>query len=188
MKRTCAKCRKKLEKIRVGKQRYCLSCHARFMRETRKPWKDLPPAEKRKATARSMANTYQQRGRIKKKPCADCGKSGEEKHHEDYDKALDVIWLCRKCHLRRHAEMKAGAERQGGRKRLLRRSESSEKRDCAKCSEPLSERRIASKQSYCRPCHAAYMRERRAKRRAEHDSMAQELARLRARVGREMEV
>ena len=37
---------------------------------------------------------------------SDCGESRPHGHHENYDKPLDVIWLCPLCHKRRHKEMK----------------------------------------------------------------------------------
>ena len=42
--------------------------------------------------------------------CSHCGltPSRIDGHHEDYSKPLEVTWLCRECHWRRHAEM--GAE------------------------------------------------------------------------------
>ena len=35
-------------------------------------------------------------------PCADCGNPGEHRHHDDYGKPEDVVWLCAPCHRRRH--------------------------------------------------------------------------------------
>ena len=37
--------------------------------------------------------------------CEDCGDAQYiQGHHEDYDKPLEVLWLCRPCHLRRHGK------------------------------------------------------------------------------------
>lgn len=40
-------------------------------------------------------------GQLLKKPCF-CGSIDVEAHHEDYAKALEVIWICRQCHHRHH--------------------------------------------------------------------------------------
>ncbi len=39
--------------------------------------------------------------------CADCGELSDKirAHHEDYTQPLDVLWLCRECHRRRHARL-----------------------------------------------------------------------------------
>jgi predicted DNA-binding protein YlxM (UPF0122 family) len=57
-----------------------------------------------------------QRGLIQKKQtCEQCGKapkfkdgrSGVQAHHDDYNKPLDVRWLCQKCHHLWHRQHKA---------------------------------------------------------------------------------
>lgn len=45
--------------------------------------------------------------RLKKEPCARCGEKKVHAHHEDYNKPLDVVWLCVKCHQRHHHGDKA---------------------------------------------------------------------------------
>jgi hypothetical protein len=36
--------------------------------------------------------------------CADCGGQARDYHHEDYDKPMKVVPLCRSCHKKRHRQ------------------------------------------------------------------------------------
>lgn len=85
---------------RMQGQRKCKSCHAEYMREWRKG-RELTAEQKKKDSCRSYAGVYLRRGKIEKKSCA-CGNQDSEMHHHDYDKPLEVEWLCRKCHLSLH--------------------------------------------------------------------------------------
>lgn len=63
----------------------------------------LPEAEKQKRRkARSDANHAIRDGKITKESCEICGRSDAQMHHHDYDKPLEVKWLCRKCHWDEH--------------------------------------------------------------------------------------
>ncbi len=44
------------------------------------------------------------KGKIKRKPCIICGNPNSDAHHKDYNKKLDVIWLCRTHHMRIHSK------------------------------------------------------------------------------------
>ena len=65
----------------------------------------IRPKDEKYYARRKLQNAVK-RGDIKKPIyCQDCG---EEKkltaHHEDYSKPLDVIWLCYRCHGKRHRQ------------------------------------------------------------------------------------
>jgi len=34
-------------------------------------------------------------------PC-ECGEPGKHRHHRDYTKPFEIVWLCTKCHRREH--------------------------------------------------------------------------------------
>lgn len=58
-----------------------------------------------KNSARQKARTAVRLGNLKKQPCEKCGTEKAQMHHDDYDKPLDVRWLCAKCHRAHHDEM-----------------------------------------------------------------------------------
>lgn len=41
-------------------------------------------------------------GKILRKPCVSCGNKTSEPHHPDYNKPLEIIWLCHSCHKNLH--------------------------------------------------------------------------------------
>lgn len=46
------------------------------------------------------------RGLIEKAPCEVCGSAEVDAHHDDYDKPMDVRWLCRRHHQAEHRRLK----------------------------------------------------------------------------------
>jgi hypothetical protein len=101
-KNTCSKCEGTMEDNRAGKYSYCKSCHNSHARENRKKHSELTSEQKLKANCRSYLNVYIKRGIIIKQPCSVCGDPKVEGHHEDYNKPLEVVWLCRPCHMAHH--------------------------------------------------------------------------------------
>ena len=99
MEKLCSKCRKAPPR---ANQRYCQECHNAYMRVSRPLYCDLPPEEKKRSISRAYANVYQKRGKIVPSPCSMCLSPEAQKHHDDYDKPLQVRWLCRKCHVELH--------------------------------------------------------------------------------------
>ena len=83
------------------RQRTCKPCHAAYMREWRNTH-SLTPEQRLKDKARSYAGVYLRRGKLDRKPCVICGSVNTQMHHEDYSKPLDVVWLCRECHMELH--------------------------------------------------------------------------------------
>ena len=57
---------------------------------------------RKKNNARSVASQAKKKGKIKRKPCYICGDRGMIMHHEDYNKPLEIIWLCKTHHYMLH--------------------------------------------------------------------------------------
>jgi len=120
----CKLCRKELDK-----KTYCTSEYRKHHREYEKQWRDSHPKQnktihqnwycnnhdeiiKRNHTVYSkqiktraiLWNAYES-GQIKKpSKCEICAEKTAvlHAHHDDYDKPLDIIWVCPKCHGKLH--------------------------------------------------------------------------------------
>lgn len=62
-----------------------------------------------KRKAHIMVKTALRNGFLKKYPCVVCGIQKTEAHHDDYNKPLDVRWLCSKHHKEVHKKLNAEA-------------------------------------------------------------------------------
>jgi len=91
------------EKLRAyDRKRYADNPESKL--ETNRKWvRDNPE----KIKARNAVNHAIEYGKLVREPCF-CGNKKSEAHHEDYSKPLDVVWLCRKHHKRRHVEILKG--------------------------------------------------------------------------------
>src|SRR3990172_3681845 len=87
-------------------QRTCLRCHAAYLRKWRRTH-SLNQEQRMKSNCRCYARIYQKRGKIISKPCEKCGSLNPQRHHEDYNKPLDIVFLCRECHLEYHKKLKS---------------------------------------------------------------------------------
>ena len=59
-----------------------------------------------KRAAHILVGNAIRKGTLIPKPCERCGHDeGVHGHHEDYERPLDVVWLCKPCHGKRHREI-----------------------------------------------------------------------------------
>jgi len=59
-----------------------------------------------KRGAHVIWGNYIKRKKVDPEPCANCsGTHDINAHHEDYTKPLEIIWLCKACHGKRHREI-----------------------------------------------------------------------------------
>lgn len=110
----CKECTKKdannhrknnLEKIReYDRQRAKLPERIKQNLKVNKAWRD---ADKRRSIAHNAVARAIRKGLLMPESCCRCGSDVSLAHHEDYDKPLDVVWLCQPCHKQRHKEIDA---------------------------------------------------------------------------------
>lgn len=60
----------------------------------------------RRQRAHNLVSREIAKGTLVREPCCRCGSSKSLAHHEDYDRPLDIMWLCQPCHKQRHKELK----------------------------------------------------------------------------------
>lgn len=63
--------------------------------------------DRRRSAAHNAVAKAIRAGTLTRLPCVACGNAKSYAHHDDYDKKLDVIFLCQPCHKARHKILKA---------------------------------------------------------------------------------
>ena len=77
--------------------RYCHHCHAAYMRNWRLAH-PLTEEQRRRDNCRSYTGVYVRRGKLVRQPCRVCGSKIVQAHHRDYNKPLEVEWVCAEHH------------------------------------------------------------------------------------------
>jgi ribosomal protein S27AE len=160
IKKECSKCGGPLEDHRLGKYRYCNKCNAENQRLNRVPYGELSDLQKMKSNARAYLKMYIKRGKVQKEACCRCGNENAEAHHKDYYKPLEVVWLCRPCHLELHKTSSIDDFMNS----MVPPTVKQKSGGCSKCGAPKDR---GENQTYCKKCQAEIMRGHRAKKNEE---------------------
>jgi hypothetical protein len=98
LKTRCRQCQKAKMRAYYGTDDY------RAANKDRQKARLVDPVERRKHNARNALYAAVVKGDVERpNRCQGCGILGPvHGHHEDYEKPLDVVWLCRPCHAKRH--------------------------------------------------------------------------------------
>jgi len=97
---------KNIEKIRAyDRARAKESDRIKATTEITRAWR---AEDRRRAYAHNMVAKAIRFGGLFRQSCCRCGETKTVAHHEDYDKPLEVMWLCQPCHKKRHKELSIG--------------------------------------------------------------------------------
>ena len=95
---------KNLEKVRAyDRERGKIPERIKANTEVNRAWR---AEDTRRHRAHNMVARAIRNGSLVRLPCIRCGEDKSLAHHEDYDKPLEVMWLCQPCHKQRHKELK----------------------------------------------------------------------------------
>lgn len=128
-KKLCDNCQEIWFKPTGGRQKYCLDCKLVLKRDRQVVYsKNYTNKVKYTSWFKELMNSYRRKyrkqnpkrykameivyhakknGQLKKKPCEICDSLESQAHHEDYNKPLEVRWLCLCCHQAYHSYLKA---------------------------------------------------------------------------------
>ena len=84
------------------RKRATLPERAKAMAAIIKAWRHQ---DKRRIAAHNAVARAISAGHLIRQPCERCGSFQSLAHHENYDRKLDVVWLCQRCHKQRHKEI-----------------------------------------------------------------------------------
>jgi len=99
---------KNLEKIRAyDRERAKIPERIKATTEITRAWR---AEDKKRSIAHNAVSRAIRNGSLFRLPCIRCGEKKSVAHHEDYDKPLEVMWLCQPCHKKRHKEIDGNQE------------------------------------------------------------------------------
>lgn len=106
----CTRCGRPKEPNRILHQCYCLRCQGELTNAShkKKKYRDFTPEKKARLRANRAVFRAIMTGKLKRLPCEICGGRPAEGHHEDYNKPLEVIWLCMRHHREIHGHPQSG--------------------------------------------------------------------------------
>lgn len=94
---------KNIEKIRAyDRERGKIPERIKANTEINRAWRQ---EDTRRSSAHTQVAKAIRNGVLVRQPCTRCGDAKSLAHHEDYDKPLEVVWLCQPCHKQRHKEI-----------------------------------------------------------------------------------
>lgn len=97
---------KNIDNIReYDRNRAKLPHRKQLAREINKVWM---AEDKRRTKCHNALRRAVLNGVITRIPCEVCGDKKSHAHHDDYDKPIDVRWLCAAHHSARHQQLKKG--------------------------------------------------------------------------------
>src|SRR3990167_453291 len=91
----CPKCG---DKRPGSKWAYCKKCNYERSAKWKRENEVLNEEQHFRKKVRSLTRYAVRTGKLYEEPCEVCGEEKVEAHHDDYNKPLDVRWLCRKHH------------------------------------------------------------------------------------------
>jgi len=95
---------KNIEKIRAyDRERSKEPERIKTNTEVNRAWR---AEDKRRTAAHNAVARAIRNGSLFRLPCVRCKAEKSLAHHEDYDKPLEIMWLCQPCHKQRHKELK----------------------------------------------------------------------------------
>lgn len=92
-----------IEKIRAyDRERGKIPERIKATTEISRAWRqeDSRRSRAHSAVARAIRN-----GELLRQPCSLCNEPKSVAHHEDYDKPLEIVWLCQPCHKQHHKKL-----------------------------------------------------------------------------------
>jgi len=76
-----------------------------YLKVKQQQYRILQPLKRK---AHQLISDAIRNGKLHKESCSQCSNKTAEAYHEDYNKPFEIIWLCKGCHMKLHADKNTG--------------------------------------------------------------------------------